>query len=100
MPLAPGSITIIEGAASWRHVAAGNDRRGRGSYRIEQFPAGKEHHAGAREGQHHSAPAGILMEIDLAAIDRAERDRVDNQPRLKARLDDEQPADLAPHGLH
>jgi hypothetical protein len=29
-----------------------------------------------------------------AALDRAERDRINDQPRLKARLDREQPAEL------
>jgi hypothetical protein len=32
-----------------------------------------------------------------AALDRAERDRIDHQPRLQTRLDDEQPADFLEH---
>jgi hypothetical protein len=32
-----------------------------------------------------------------AAFDRAERNRVDHQPRLEARLDREEPANLAEH---
>jgi hypothetical protein len=35
-----------------------------------------------------------------AAFDRAERDRVDNQPGLKTRLDREQPTNLPKHGPH
>jgi len=34
-----------------------------------------------------------------AAFDRAERDGVDHQPRLEARLDLEQATDLAQHNL-
>jgi hypothetical protein len=30
----------------------------------------------------------------LPALDRAERDRINDQPRLEARLDREQPTDL------
>jgi hypothetical protein len=32
------------------------------------------------------------------ALDRAERDGIDDQPRLEARLDGEQPGDLLEHG--
>jgi len=32
-----------------------------------------------------------------AALNRAERDGIDHQSRLKARLDDEKPADLLEH---
>jgi hypothetical protein len=32
-----------------------------------------------------------------AAFDRAQRDGIDYQPRLEARLDREEPADLAEH---
>ena len=33
----------------------------------------------------------------LAALDRAERDGIDHQPRFEARLDGEQAADLLEH---
>jgi hypothetical protein len=36
----------------------------------------------------------------LPALDRADRDRVDHQPRFEAGLDREQPADFAEHGPH
>jgi hypothetical protein len=34
----------------------------------------------------------------LAALHRAERDGIDHQPRLEARLDDEKATDFAQHG--
>jgi hypothetical protein len=34
----------------------------------------------------------------LAALNRADRDRIDHQPRFEAGLDREQPADFAEHG--
>jgi hypothetical protein len=34
----------------------------------------------------------------LAAFHRAHCDRIDHQPRLEARLDDEKASDLAQHG--
>jgi hypothetical protein len=34
----------------------------------------------------------------LAALHRAQRDGIDHQPRLEARLDDKQATDLAQHG--
>jgi len=40
------------------------------------------------------------MKIDPAALHRAERDRINHQPRLEARLDDEQSADLLEHPIH
>jgi len=33
-----------------------------------------------------------------AALDRAQSDRIGDQPRLEARLDGEQPGDLLEHG--
>jgi hypothetical protein len=34
----------------------------------------------------------------LAALHRAERDGIDHQPRLEARLDDKKATDFAQHG--
>jgi hypothetical protein len=64
-------------------------------HRIEQLGAGKEHDAGAGEGEHPAAVARIDLEIVAPALDRAQRDRIDDQPRIEARLDHEKAANLA-----
>ena len=71
------------------------DGRGGGLYRVQQLGAGDEHHAGARQRQKPSAEAGVGLKIEPAALHRAQRDGIDHQPRLEARLDREQPANLA-----
>jgi hypothetical protein len=66
-------------------------------HRIQQLAAGDEHDSGAGEREQPSAPAGVGFQIDPAAIDGPDGDRIDDQPRLPARLDREQPANLLQH---
>jgi hypothetical protein len=67
---------------------------------IEKLTAGQEHDAGAGEREHPSAPTRVGREIMLAALHRADRDRIDHQERLEAGFDREQAADFAEHGPH
>jgi hypothetical protein len=66
--------------------------------RIQQFCAGQENDAGAREGQHHAARAWIDLEIVAAALNGAEGESIDDQPNLGPGLDGEQPGNLVAHG--
>jgi hypothetical protein len=66
------------------------DRRRSRLDRIEQLGAGQEHDAGAGEGQHQSAIAGVDFQIVATAFDGAEGERVDHQPHLGAGLDREE----------
>jgi hypothetical protein len=66
-------------------------------YGIQQFWSGDEHDAGAGSRKQPSAKARILLEVMLAALDRAESDRVSDHPRLEAGLDPEESSDLLQH---
>ncbi len=66
-------------------------------HRIEQLGAGDEHHPGAGRGQDPAGRPGIFAKIILAALDRSERDGIDDQPRLEASLYPEKAADLLEH---
>jgi hypothetical protein len=59
------------------------------SHRIEQLRTGDEDDARAGSSEQPPAESRILREIVLAALDRAERDDIDDEPRLEARLDPE-----------
>jgi hypothetical protein len=89
VPEASFGSTIAERLpAVRRSIRTGNNRRARLD-RIEQLRSGDEHDAGAGSSQDPAARAGILRHIMLAAFDGAERDRIDDKPRLEARLDPE-----------
>ncbi len=64
---------------------------------IEQFAAGQEDHAGAAQGQHNPHRAGILREIMLAALDRADGDRIGDEERLEAGFDGEESGEAFEH---
>jgi hypothetical protein len=66
-------------------------------HRIEQFGTGQEHDARAGQRQHPAAVSGIGLEIVAAALNRTERDRIDDEPRLEARFDREQAAHFPQH---
>jgi hypothetical protein len=78
-------------------VGARRQRRNWSAHRIQELAAGDEDDAGARECEQPSAEAGIGLEIMATAFDRAQRDGIDHQPRLQARLDLEEPSDLFQH---
>jgi hypothetical protein len=65
--------------------------------RIEQLRAGNEHHAGRQGGEHPTHIAGVDLQIMAAAFDRAHGDGEDDQIRLEASLDREQPGDPLTH---
>jgi hypothetical protein len=74
-----------------------NRQRRRGPDRIEQFTAGEEDDAGAAQGEQQAAAAGELLHVMLAALDRADGDRVNHQERLEPGLDGEQSGDTLEH---
>jgi hypothetical protein len=78
-------------------MGAANERGLRRLHRIEQLPPGNEDDASAGEGEQPAAPARIGFEVEPPAFDGAQRDGIDHQPRLQARLDREQSADLPEH---
>jgi len=78
-----------------RVVGTRSDSRDGWFYRIQQLSPSNEHDAGARDREHPAACPRIGSKIMLAALHRAERDCIDHQPRLEARLDGEKSADLA-----
>src|SRR3954451_5249206 len=95
---ARGSITTSDDPApDGDSVGRSSKRRFGRSYGVEQLAAGKEYHAGAGDRQQPAAPAWIGVEIVGGALDRPQRDGVNHQPRLKARLDDEKSSDLFEH---
>jgi hypothetical protein len=74
--------------------------RGRRLHRIQQFGAGDEHHAGAGDGQKHSAVSRIKVEIMASPFNGADGDRVGYQPGFRPGLDREQSTDFAQHRNH
>src|SRR5690606_17706641 len=66
--------------------------------RLHELGAGEKGRAGAGQRQQPAAEARIELAIVRAPLDRAERQRVDDEHRLEARLDREQPANPAEHG--
>jgi hypothetical protein len=80
-----------------RGIRPGRYRDWRGAHRVEQLRAGQEDYTGACKGERPAAPTRINLEIVAAALDRAESDRIDHQPRLEARLDLEEATDLLQH---
>jgi hypothetical protein len=85
----------VPGARSRRPV---RDRHGRrGPDRIEQLAAGEENDAGAAQGEQQAAGARELLHVMVAALDRADGDRVNHQERLEPGLDGEQAGDALQH---
>ena len=87
MRVSPGSITTDtagrgDSRPRWR-------RLGR-PHRIEQFRARDKHHAGAYDRQQKPGVSRIDIHIMAAALDRADRDRVNHRERLEPGLDGEQ----------
>jgi hypothetical protein len=80
-----------------RRIGPGLGRHGCRPHGIEQLGADQEHHSGAGQRQQQAADAGIGLQVVNTAFDRAQRDRIGDQPRLSAGLDREQPGDLATH---
>jgi hypothetical protein len=70
------------------------------AHRIEQLGPGKEHDPGAGQRQHPATDPRIGRQIMLAALDRADRNCIDYEPRFEAGLDREQATDFAEHGPH
>lgn len=66
--------------------------------RIEQLRARYEHDAGRQHGENPTHIAGVDFHIVTPALDRAHGDREDDQIRLEARLDREQPGNTLTHG--
>jgi hypothetical protein len=78
-------------------MRSGNHRKRPWRHGIEQLAAGDEHDARAGDREQPAREPRIDLEIMAATFDRAERDRVDHQPRFQARLDREQPTDFSKH---
>jgi hypothetical protein len=69
-------------------------------HRIQELRSGDEHHAGAGEGQEHSAVPRIEVEIMASPFDGADGDGVSHQPGFRPGLDREQSTDFAQHRNH
>ena len=65
-----------------------HDRR-LGPHGIEQLGARQENDSGACGSKEPPGETGILRNIMLPALDRPERDRIDDDPRFEARLNPE-----------
>jgi hypothetical protein len=74
-----------------------NSRLRRGADAVEQLCAGDERDAEAGTGQDQSAVSRIALKVVDASFDGAHGDRICDEIRLEARLDDEQAANLAKH---
>jgi hypothetical protein len=93
-----GSITTSKRTAPERRCeTARTDRRLWRPHRIQQLAAGNEHDPGARQREQPAAEARIGLQVMLAAFDRAERDRIDDEPRFPTRLDRKQPTGFPKH---
>jgi hypothetical protein len=66
-------------------------------YAVQQLGSGDKHDAGAGYGEQPAAGSRIRIEIVTPAFNRAERNGINHQPRLEARLDLEQTTDLFQH---
>jgi len=76
-------------------MGAGRNGRGSRAHRIEQLGASDEDDAGARQGEQPAARSRIVFEIMTRPFDRADGDRIDDQPSFRAGLDREQATDFA-----
>jgi hypothetical protein len=63
--------------------------------RVEQPCPGNEHHAGTSQRKQPSGIAGIGVQVMLRALDRAERDCIDDEPHFGPGLDGEETRDPA-----
>jgi hypothetical protein len=75
----------------------GNRQHRRGSDRVEQLAPGQEDDAGAAQRQDDSERARILLQVMLAALDGADRDRIGDQECLEPGLDGEQAGEALKH---
>jgi len=66
---------------------------------VEDFRAGHENRRGAGQEQQLAPDARKAVQVDAAALDRTQRQRVDDQKGLQTGLDDKQAAHFSEHSL-